>query len=288
MAILLRDRLTAKGYKVFLDIENLNSGSFNTKLFDVIDNCKDVLVICSIGSLDRCVNDGDWVRLEIAHALEKGKNIVPIMLRGFSFPDDLPCDIEAIRMKNGVNANSHEYFDAAIDRLAEKFLTAAPMISLPLMTERLHELINQSFADKPKKRSFKKPAVIIAICITVLIIALISSGFLEKKVEITIHNNTYDTIQSISFKRSDTEQWGVNIIGESPLISGESISVKIPLKDTELGITWDMRNIFYLVDVNRTFTLEGFTMYDLNGIIIFVDNDGEYAREFIRGTEIIR
>jgi TM2 domain-containing membrane protein YozV len=94
----------------------------------VIDNCKDFLLICSENSLDRCNNDGDWVRLEIAHALEKGKNIIPVMLRGFAFPETLPADIEPIRMQNGVNANSHEYFDAAIDRLAEKFLISKPKI----------------------------------------------------------------------------------------------------------------------------------------------------------------
>jgi hypothetical protein len=126
MAILLRDRLAAKGYRVFLDIESLNSGSFNKRLLEVIENCTDVVVVCSKGSLDRCVNEGDWVRTEIAHALKHGKNVVPVMLRGFEWPDVLPDDMEELRMQNGVNANSHEYFDAAIDRLAEKFLQSQP------------------------------------------------------------------------------------------------------------------------------------------------------------------
>ena len=126
MAILLRDRLAAKGYRVFLDIESLNSGSFNKKLFAVIEGCTDLLVVCSKGSLDRCVHEGDWVRAEIAHALKNGKNVVPVMLRGFEWPDVLPDDIEALRMQNGVTANSNEYFDAAIDRLTEKFMQSKP------------------------------------------------------------------------------------------------------------------------------------------------------------------
>jgi hypothetical protein len=126
MAILLRDRLAAKGYRVFLDIESLNSGSFNKRLLSVIENCADVVVVCSKGSLDRCVSEGDWVRTEIVHALEHGKNVVPVMLRGFEWPDVLPDDMEELRMQNGVNANSHEYFDAAIDRLADKFLQSRP------------------------------------------------------------------------------------------------------------------------------------------------------------------
>jgi hypothetical protein len=125
MAILLRDRLAAKGYKVFLDVENLNSGSFNKKLLGVIEGCTDVVVICSKGGLDRCINDGDWVRTEVAHAFAHDKNVVPILLRGFEWPDVLPDDIEALRMQNGINANSNEYFDAALDRLA-KFLQSSP------------------------------------------------------------------------------------------------------------------------------------------------------------------
>jgi hypothetical protein len=126
MAILLRERLNAKGYKVFLDIESLNSGSFNKKLLSVIENCTDVVVVCSKNSLDRCVNEGDWVRAEIAHAFNHGKNVVPIMLRGFSFPDNLPDDIKEISVQNGVNANSSEYFDAAIERLTKTFLVSKP------------------------------------------------------------------------------------------------------------------------------------------------------------------
>jgi hypothetical protein len=164
MAILLRDRLAAKGYRVFLDIESLNSGSFNKKLLEVIENCTDVVVVCSKGSLDRCVNEGDWVRTEIVHALKHGKNVVPVMLRGFEWPDVLPDDMEELRMQNGVNANSHEYFDAAIDRLAEKFLQS------------------QSHSSEAKKPSSPKPLVkktkgiIIGAASLLVVIALVVGG----------------------------------------------------------------------------------------------------------------
>jgi len=280
MAILLRDRLTERGYSVFLDIENLNSGSFNTKLFDVMDNCKDVLVICSKGSLDRCVNDGDWVRLEIARALEKGKNIIPVILRGFNFPDAMPADIEALRRQNGLNAISHEYFDAAVDRLASKFLKSTPALNIPLMTERLHKLVNQSNSKKPKKRKFTTLAAIIPVC--VIILTAVVNIFGGKKTEITIYNNTADTIHSICFKRSDADNWGKNIVGNGSLVSGETVIIRLPQKDTQLNVTWDMRNIFYQGDMNYTFLLEGFSMYELNGIVIYALENGGYEREFLR------
>ena len=126
MAILLRDRLAAKGYRVFLDVEGLRSGDFNERLLRVIEGCTDFIVVLSQNSLDRCANKGDWVRREIAHALEKEKNVVPFFLRGFDWPDALPGDIASLPKQNGVNARDNEYFDAAVDRLADQFLLSKP------------------------------------------------------------------------------------------------------------------------------------------------------------------
>ncbi len=123
-ARILRDRLEDMGYRVFFDVESLRAGDFNVKLYSVIEECKDFIIVLSPGGLDRCANEGDWVRLEIAHALKNGRNIVPVMLRGFSFPDALPEDIDALRYKNALEANS-EFFDAFIAKL-KTFLTAKP------------------------------------------------------------------------------------------------------------------------------------------------------------------
>ena len=122
MAILLRDRLVSKGYRVFLDVENLRSGDFNEKLLQIIENCTDFIIVLSQNSLERCVNETDWVRKEIIHALKHNRNIVPMILRGFEWPQSLPAEMTVLPNYNGVNATSNEFFDAAIDRLAERFL----------------------------------------------------------------------------------------------------------------------------------------------------------------------
>lgn len=123
-AKMLRDKLDSLGYRVFFDVESLRSGNFNTALYEVIDECKDFLLVLSPNSLNRCQNEGDWVRLEIEHALEKNLNIIPIMLRGFSFPTELPPSIAAIRYKNGIESN-YQFFDAFIDKL-RSFLVSPP------------------------------------------------------------------------------------------------------------------------------------------------------------------
>lgn len=123
-AKILRDRLDELGYAVFFDVESLRSGDFNTKLYSVIEECKDFILVLSPGALDRCRNEDDWVRREVEYALERGKNIVPVMLRGFEFPEVLPSSMEQLRFKNGIPANT-EFFEAFIQKL-QSFLRARP------------------------------------------------------------------------------------------------------------------------------------------------------------------
>ena len=62
-----------------------------------------VIVILTPGSLDECMEDqSDWMRYEIAYALENEKKIVTVMVDGFRFPEMLPEDIEAISYVQGV------------------------------------------------------------------------------------------------------------------------------------------------------------------------------------------
>ena len=95
----VRDSLLFKGYSVFLDVESMHAGGFDRQLLETIRGCKDFILVLSPGALDRCVNKGDWLRMEIACAIKEGKNIIPLLMQGFGdFPDNLPQDISTIRM----------------------------------------------------------------------------------------------------------------------------------------------------------------------------------------------
>ena len=128
-AQLLYDRLTRKGYRVSFDLETLRSGKFDEQLYTRIEQCQDVVVIMSKGALEVRENpEDDWLRLEVKHALDHQKNIVPVFLRDFERADKktLPegdvlihvCDYE------GVTA-SHEHFDSTFAKLC-RLLTAKP------------------------------------------------------------------------------------------------------------------------------------------------------------------
>ena len=114
----LADNLRGRGYNVFYDIESMRSGVFNEQIYTALDACEDVLVVLPQNSLARCANEDDWVRKEIARAIALGKNIIPIMMKGFSFPEVLPDDIDKLRRYEGVHAIS-EYFVAMVDRLCD-------------------------------------------------------------------------------------------------------------------------------------------------------------------------
>ena len=134
-ALHVYESLKARGYNVFYDLEVLRSGQFNKALLYSIQSCKDFVIILSPHALDRCHDEGDWVRIEIREAIRSGKNIVPIIMKGFEFPEDLPEDIEELRFQNGLTSTT-EYFEASIDRLCERYL-----FSKPMATKRARKLL---------------------------------------------------------------------------------------------------------------------------------------------------
>ena len=129
LSMLLYSRLKADGYMPFLDVESLRSGMFNTQLYDRIAECKDFVVVLPPLALERCENQNDWLRLEISRAIQLKKNIVPILMRSFVFPAELPDDIGTLPLYNGINAST-EYFDAMYAKL-KNMLQAVPSNGQP-------------------------------------------------------------------------------------------------------------------------------------------------------------
>lgn len=117
--------LRERGYRVFYDLEVLRAGKFNEALLDSIQSCTDFVLILSPHALDRCEDPNDWVRREIAEALRAKKNIVPVMLKGFAFPEKLPEEIDDIRYQNGLTCTT-EYFEESINRLCDRYLNSLP------------------------------------------------------------------------------------------------------------------------------------------------------------------
>lgn len=123
-ANLIAEKLRGMGYSVFFDVESLRSGKFNEQLYNVIEQCKDFVIVLPESALDRCSNeDGtpnedDWIRKEVVHAMRLEKNIVPVMLSGFEWPKKMPVGMEALCDYQSITATSHDTFDFAMQKLA--------------------------------------------------------------------------------------------------------------------------------------------------------------------------
>lgn len=97
MARTLCAELELLGYRVFLDFNELKDGVFDKRIMDAIDEAPIFITLLTPHSLDRCVNEDDWVRREIEYAIEKNRHLVPINPdREFSaFPSELPEHLKA-------------------------------------------------------------------------------------------------------------------------------------------------------------------------------------------------
>lgn len=112
--------LCHRKYKVFLDRQNLESGDYERQVLEVVSNCRDAVIILPQNALDRCSDEKDLFRKEIAAALEQQKNLIPIVRSGFTFPDEetLPLDIRALTKQEAI-IETPESYDAVIRRLKE-------------------------------------------------------------------------------------------------------------------------------------------------------------------------
>jgi serine/threonine protein kinase len=114
------EALQRRGYRVFLDVDRLKSGRFDTKLLLHIQNTPNFVVIMSEGALDRCQDREDWLRKEIAHAIHCRCNVLPVMMPGFEMPKpmSLPHNLRKLPTFHAIHYQ-HEHHDGVIEQLRQ-------------------------------------------------------------------------------------------------------------------------------------------------------------------------
>ena len=127
-ARILQLMLIQRGYRVFLDYDELRDGIFSEKIVKAIKEAPIFMIVLSAGSLQRCLNEGDWVRNEITLAVEEQRKIIPVDPdKTFDgIPEGLP---EEIRKAVGANQHSEIFFGqvlgATIDQMIENRIAPA-------------------------------------------------------------------------------------------------------------------------------------------------------------------
>lgn len=148
----LKESLAARGYRVFLDYDALQDGVFDRRILDAIDSAPIYILLLTAHCLDRCLNENDWVRLELEHALTHGKLIVPIVPdKQFStFPEGTP---DFIRKGLG----QHQY--SALDT-GQLYLAS------------VEQLVQQRIKPVLRRRTWHKMAIALAVLIGVICVSL--------------------------------------------------------------------------------------------------------------------
>lgn len=120
----LQAKLENLGYKVFLDVDDIGSGQFPDQIKRAVEECRDFLLVLAPGTLDRCVDEEDWVRREIILAQDLNKNIIGVGLPGFVMPDAeaLPIPLRTLAMRQ-VFLWTHEYRNASFAKIEENLLS---------------------------------------------------------------------------------------------------------------------------------------------------------------------
>ena len=155
MARLLYEFFNNAGLTAFLDLEELRAGPFNVKLYQAIEECENFVLVLPPNALDRCTSEKDWLRLEIEHAIKHKKNVVPVMMTGFSFPDDLPASLQVLPYFNGVQT-SREYFDASVSKIISMLRginTEATKVNLNERHDDIRYYYDEDTAEKHRLRT---------------------------------------------------------------------------------------------------------------------------------------
>lgn len=112
---------------LFVDVDNIPIGvDFEAHLQTKISQCDAVLAVIGPGWLDARAPNGkrrleqpqDFVRTEIAAALQRGIPVVPVLLDGTRMPraDELPTDLRGLVKRNGAQLD-RKSFRADVDHI---------------------------------------------------------------------------------------------------------------------------------------------------------------------------
>lgn len=153
--------LRANGYDVFLDVNTLDNGEFERIILNQIAARAHFIVLLSPGSVERCIDENDWLRREIEYAMKLERNIIPVLEEGFTYEGTeqyLTGDLSSLSRFNGFRL-MHDYFEEGMLRLKERYLkqpvynivvTPTPLEDAQIVQERIKLAIEDKSNSKTK------------------------------------------------------------------------------------------------------------------------------------------
>ena len=140
LARLLKESLEKRGYRVFLDMDELLDSVFDEHIIQAIQSAPIFLLLMTKQCFSRCYNSNDWVRMEIECAVRSRKNIIPINPDNLftGFPKSTPSHLrEVLAMHQYSAIDTGQLYQISIDKLINDRLYSVTR------TERRKRIINK-------------------------------------------------------------------------------------------------------------------------------------------------
>jgi hypothetical protein len=167
----LSDRLVAElgDGNVFMDVDGIALGAdFVKRLIEEVACCDTLLAVIGPRWLevvdeagDRRLDDpNDFVRVEIAAALQRDIPVIPILLDGTKIPrvDRLPEDLKHLSRRNGLDVRQAS-FHSDVGRLIRELKATAPATTTPSVSEVEADRTNQNMASSDAIAQSERPGV---------------------------------------------------------------------------------------------------------------------------------
>lgn len=119
-ARILQLLLSKRGYRIFLDYDELTDGIFGENIREAIEDAPVFIAILSPNYLPRCHNEHDWVRNELMFALQLKKHFIFINPdnKFNGIPEGIPSEIaDTIRCIDHSEVSFGQALNATIDLL---------------------------------------------------------------------------------------------------------------------------------------------------------------------------
>lgn len=123
LARMLKESLVRKGYRVFLDLDELQDGIFDECILEALDEAPIYMLLMTKQCFTSCNDENDWIRREVERAIAKGKVIIPINPdRQFEdYPDDIPEHIkQALKVHQYSALDSGALYHESVDKLVRE------------------------------------------------------------------------------------------------------------------------------------------------------------------------
>lgn len=221
---------------IFIDIDNIPLGvDFVTHIEDQVSNCDVLLAVIGERWLkaqdpksgtSRLHDPTDFVRLEIAAALEREIPVVPVLLDNVDMPsvDELPENMKLLARRNGVELNRKTF-----ERDVERLVSGLPISSTAELdsadnsgrveSENTDDDFDPSDPDiatlrtkKPKRQEGIWPSIVTVATVTVFVV-LFAAFFSNRNID--DEDSEYASSDSIEFTERTERETTASVTAES-------------------------------------------------------------------------